>query len=892
MAIVGTSSKEGSVGHSLFKNAISGGFKGQIYPVNPKGGEILQNKVYANMASLPETVDLAVIVVRAPLVPQIVQECGQAGVGGLIIISAGFKEAGEAGKQMVQDILATCRHYKMRLVGPNCLGVINPRLGLNTTFANHMALQGNIAFCSQSGALCSSILDWAKAQNVGFSHFCSIGSMVDIGFPELIDYYGMDPHTSSIVIYMESITDARRFMSAARAFARTKPIIILKAGKSEAGTQAAMSHTGSLAGNDAAFEAAFKRAGCIRVEKISQLFHCAQSLSMQPRPKGNRLAIVTNAGGPGVICTDYLTTRGGQLAKLPEQAIASMNESLPPYWSHSNPVDVLGDASPQQYRAALEACLASPNVDGALVILTVQTITDALGTAQEIVALGKKIRNKPILACFMGENDVREAWNALEIGNIPNYLFPEDAVDVFLHMWQYSRNLELLYETPPEAPTEFHPRRDSAWRIIRKALLEGRKYLLENEAKEMLSCYELPVGDVKVATSAKQAVGFATEVGYPVAMKIVSPDAMHKSDVPGGVQLDISNAAEAGRAYSQIIQSMKQQRPDGRIVGVLVEKMVKRRYELLIGAKKDPIFGPMIVFGEGGVAVEVIRDTANGLPPLTIALAKQIVQGTRIYNQLKGFRSIPGIDMNDLAFQLQKFAFIVMDFPEVSEIDINPYLVDETGGVIVDARIVLEDYHPRPRGNRYQHLVISPYPEKYSMHTRALNGRDVLLRPIRPEDEPMEAEMFTGLSDQSLYFRFLGFKPEVTHDFLSRLNQIDYDREMAIIAEVQEEGGKHKMAGVVRIISDAWGEIAEFAILVADSWQNQGLGSKMTDCILEVARDKGIRTICASVLCRNSSMINMLQHRGFTLKLDEDKTTVNAELDLEHAMPFATELPF
>ena len=780
----------------------------------------MQHKVHANMASLPETVDLAVIVVRAPLVPQIVEECGQAGVGGLVIISAGFKEAGAAGKDMVLEILSTCRQYKMRVIGPNCLGIINPRLGLNTTFANHMALEGNIAFCSQSGALCSSILDWAKAQNVGFSHFCSIGSMIDIGFPELIDYFGMDPHTSSIVIYMESITDARRFMSAARAFARTKPIIILKAGKSEEGTEAAMSHTGSLAGNDAAFDAAFKRAGCIRVEKISQLFHCAQSLSMQPRPKGNRLAIVTNAGGPGVLSTDFLTTRGGQLAKLPDQAIATINESLSPYWSHSNPVDVLGDASPQQYRAALEACLACPNVDGALVILTVQTITDAVGTAKEIVELGNKIRNKPILACFMGEADVREAWNVLEKGNIPNYLFPEDAVDVFLYMWQYSRNLDLLYETPPEGPTQFHPRRDSAWRIIRKALMEDRKYLLENEAKEMLSCYELPVGDVKVATSIQQAVSFATEVGYPVAMKIVSPDAMHKTDVHG-VRLDVTNATEAERAYCQIIQSMKEHKPDGRIVGVLIEKMLKRRYELLIGAKKDPIFGPMLVFGQGGVAVEVIHDTNNGLPPLTITLAKHIIQGTRIYNQLKGFRGIPGIDLDDLAFLLEKFAYIVMDFPEVSEIDINPYLVDETGGVIVDARILLEDYHPRQRSNRYHHLVISPYPEKYSMRIRTNNGREILLRPIRPEDEPMEAEMFTGLSDQSLYFRFLGYKPEVTHDFLSRLNQIDYDREMAIIAEVVEEG-KHEMAGVVRIIADAWGENAEFAVLVADSWQQQG----------------------------------------------------------------------
>lgn len=820
MAIIGVSSKEGSVGHSLFKNAITSGFKGNVYAVNPKGEEILGQKLIPVIGDVPEKVDLAVIVVRAPIVPQIVKECGEAGVGGLIIITAGFQEAGDKGEQMVQDILTTCRTYGMRLVGPNCLGIINPTLGMNASFATRMALPGKIAFISQSGALCSSILDWALARNVGFSHFVSIGSMTDIGFAELIDYFGMDQHTSSILIYMESITHARRFMSAARAFARSKPIIILKSGKSSAGSEAARSHTGSLAGNDAAFEAAFKRAGCIRVEKISQLFNCAKSLSMQPRPRSNQLAIVTNAGGPGVLCTDYLTTRGGQLAELDDNTIARINQVLSPYWSHSNPVDVLGDASPKQYRTAIEACLACHNVDGILVILTVQTITDAVGTAQELVEVGKKAQNKPILACFMGEADVHEARCILEKGNIPVYPFPESAVDVFLHMWQYSKNLDLLYETTPEVPTKFHPRRDAAWHIIRRALMEGRKYLLENEGKELLACYDLPVGQVRVATSAKQAAEFSRLIGYPVAMKIVSPDALHKTDM-GGVRLNISNSNEAKEAYNQIIDSVKKHKPEARIVGILVEKMQKKRYELLLGAKKDPIFGPMIVFGQGGIAVEVINDTNVGLPPLNIAIAKRIIQRTRIYDQLQGFRGIPSIDLNDLACQLQKFAYIVMDFPEICEIDINPYLVDENGGIIVDTRVLLEEYHPRTKGHLYQHLVISPYPEKYAKRIIAEDGREVLLRAIRPEDEPMEAEMFTGLSDQSLYFRFLGYKPQVTHDFLSRLTQIDYDREMAIIAEVEEDGQK-KMAGVARIIADGWGKTAEFAILLADNWQRQG----------------------------------------------------------------------
>ena len=888
IAVIGASTKENSVGHSLFKNLLDSGFKGQLFPINPKSKELLGKKAYDNIKNVPSKVDLAVIILPAKFVPQVVEECGQAGVGGLLIISAGFKEAGEAGEKMVQEVLTTSRKYGMRIVGPNCLGIINPKLGMNATFANRMALPGNIAFISQSGALCSSILDWANEQNVGFSHFVSIGSMIDIGFAELIDYFGMDQETSSILVYMESLPHARRFMSAARAFARTKPIIILKAGKSQAGTKAAMSHTGTLAGNDAAFDAAFQRAGCIRVEKISQLFGCAQALSMQPRPQGNRLAIVTNAGGPGVLATDYLTTREGKLAELSEKSMAKLNEALPPTWSHGNPVDVIGDASPVEYRKALEACLADENVDGVLTILTTQTVTDPEETAKVLVELGKKTR-KPILASWMGERDVEKARDILEKGKIPNYRYPESAVDVFLQMWQYTRNLELLYETPPEAPRRFVPRRDAAWHIIRTALVEGRDYLLEHESKALLGCYDIHVGATQVATNAKEAGEFAEKAGFPAVLKIISPDALHKTDV-GGVRLNIASKAEAEKAYEEIIASVKKHKPEARIVGVLIEQMVKKRYELLFGAKRDPIFGPLIVFGQGGVAVEVIRDTSFALPPLNMALARRVVQNTRIAQQLKGFRGIPGVDIDDLAFQLQKFAYILMDFPEIREMDINPFLVDEKGGVVVDARILLDEYQPRRKGHPYQHLVISPYPEKYLKRVIVRDGREFLLRPIRPEDEPMEAEMFKTLSDQSLYFRFFGYVPKVTHDFLTRMTHIDYDREMAIIAEV-EEGGKKHMAGVARIIADAWGETAEFAILVADPWQNLGLGNQMMDYTLEIARDKGFNTIYASVLRSNTNMIRMFKERGFKLGA-EDSGSYSAQLDLEHSMPFVAELPF
>ncbi|MEY3050455.1 MAG: hypothetical protein RLY31_240 [Bacteroidota bacterium] len=482
IAVIGASTKEQSVGHSIFRNLLSAGYTGNLYPIHPRATELLGLQAYHAIGDVPERVDLAVVVLPAPVVPDVVEACGRAGVGGLVIISAGFMEAGKEGEAMVSRILETGRRYGMRIIGPNCLGIINPSLRMNATFANRMALPGNIAFISQSGALCSSILDWACEQQVGFSHFVSIGSMVDIGFAELIDYFGMDPDTDSILIYMESLTEARKFMSAARAFARSKPIIILKAGKSRDGGKAALSHTGSLAGNDAAFDAAFQRAGCIRVETISQLFGCAQALAMQPRPRGNRLAIITNAGGPGVLATDYLSTRGGQLATLSDKSLVALNKALPAAWSHGNPVDVLGDASAEAYRQALEVCLADDGVDGILTILTTQTVTDPTGTAEVLASLASK-SGKPLLAAWMGERDVWEAREILETGKVPNYRYPESAVDVFLQMWQYSRNLELLYETPPEAPKRFVPRRDEAWHIIRTALTENRRYLLEHEAK-------------------------------------------------------------------------------------------------------------------------------------------------------------------------------------------------------------------------------------------------------------------------------------------------------------------------------------------------------------------------------------------------------------------------
>ena len=888
IACIGATDRVESVGYAVMHNLLNGGFKGKIYPVNPKHKTVQGVTAYKSVKKLPKKPDLAVIVTPAHTVPDIVQECGEAGVGGLLIISAGFKEAGEEGHKMLEQITAISRQYGMKIIGPNCLGIINPTLAINASFATKMANKGNIAFISQSGALCTSILDWSVDQSVGFSHFVSIGSMVDVGFAELIDYFGMDNSTSSILIYMETLKDARKFMSAARAFARSKPIIILKAGKSVEGGQATLSHTGSMAGNDAVFDAAFQRAGIIRVETIAELFDAAQALAMQPRPQGNRIAIVTNAGGPGVLATDYLTTRGGKLSKLSDKTMQKLDSFLPLSWSRNNPVDVLGDAGAETYRKTLELCLEDSNVDGVLAIFTTQAVTSPTEAAHEVVKAAKNTR-KPVLAVWMGEADVAEGREVLEAGKIPNYRYPESAVDVFLKMWQYTRNLELLYETPEETPQEFTPRKDSAWRIIRRALSENRKHLTENEAKELMSCYAIPTGANKLATSAEEAAEYAAAIGFPVAMKIVSPDALHKTDV-GGVKLHIADKEAANAAYQAILESVLKHLPKAVIHGVLIEAMVKKPFELLIGAKKDAIFGPAIAFGSGGVAVEVLADTQLGLPPLNMRLARRIIEDTRVFPLLKGYRNMAGVNLEDLAFVLTKFSHLLTDFPEINEIDINPYAVDHESGIALDARVILDDYQPRRKGHPHDHMVISPYPGKYTKRIKLKNGSEAILRPIRPEDEPMESRMIESLSSETLYFRFFGYVPRVSHDFLTRFTHIDYDREMAIVAEIEKDGQK-EMIGVVRIIADAWGESAEYAIVVADGWQGQDLGNNMMDYILEIARDKGISKVYASMLATNKRMIHMFEKRGFKIT-KEDYETYHAELELESAMPFAADLPF
>ena len=763
IAVIGASDREGGVGNALMKNLIGNNFGGIVYPVNLNRESVQGIKAYPRIGDIPDKIDLAIIATPAPTVPAIVEECGQAGVSGVIIISSGFDEIGAKGKKTSEEILSTAREYGMRVVGPNCLGFIRPSINLNASFANKMALPGHIAFISQSGALGTAILDWSLKNNVGFSHFVSIGSAIDITYHDLIDYFGDDPHTSSILVYMESLTEARKFMSAARAFSRQKPIVVLKVGRTEAGSHAAKSHTGAITGNDSVYDAAFERAGIIRVDGALDLFHVAKILAMQSRPADNRVAVITNAGGPGVIATDRLALKGGRLAQLAHSTVTELKKFLPPAASTANPVDILGDADPHRYRQAVELCLADSNVDAALIILTPQEMTSPTDVARQIVSIKNKT-SKTMFASWMGGDDVAEGRVILEKGNIPVYRTPEEAVDIFMYVDSYRRRLEFLNETPGSVPHAFKPKTEKNRELLEKVIADKRTVMTEAEAKEMIANYGIPVAANGLANSATEAGTIAEKIGFPVVMKILSADILHKTDI-GGVKLNINSKVEAEQAYHEIMTGAKKGAPKAKIDGIFIEAMTKKRYELLIGCKKDEVFGPAIVFGMGGVAVEVFRDTAVGLPPLNMSLALKMIQETKIYKLLEGYRGMPGVDIEAIQFLLYKFAYLVSDFPEIKELDINPFAVDENGGVVLDAKIILDEKVLGVRHQPYSHLVISPYPKDFETTLKTKDGKKVFVRPLRPEDEELVSGFFHHLSPQSQKDRYLAVIKKIDHEF-------------------------------------------------------------------------------------------------------------------------------
>lgn len=878
IALIGASTREEMPGYALLNNLLKAGFPGKIFPVNLRHDTVQGMPAYSRIGKIPQKVDLAIISLRSALVAEVVEECGEAGAGGVMIAMPDFTGETSFSKEQTEKIRDLCKKYGMRLLGPNSLGFIAPHARLNASLAGGMALPGNLALISQSDALLASILDWSAGQRVGFSYFVSTGSITDIGFADLIDFLGADAQTSCILIYMESLIHARRFMSAARSFSRNKPILVLKAGRSKEGGQAALSHTGTLAGNDAAYDAAFQRAGIIRVDTVAQLFNIAQALALQPRPRGNRLAIVTNAGAPGVLATDYLIRHGGQLARLTPASAEKLHQLLPQQNHPGNPIDLFGNANPEQYTQALKICLADPGADAILVILAPQFLTDPTACAKAIIQAAKGC-NKPVFAAWMGEEKVEAGREAFEVGKIPSYRYPESAVDAFLRIWRYTRDLELLYETPPAIPKDFAPEPEHARTLIQQVIASGRTLMTGAEAKQLLETYQIPVNPARICHNPDEAVAQARELGYPVVMKIISPDIAHKTDV-GGVMLNLSNDAEVERAFATLLERVALRRPSARLTGMMLEKMVNKPFELLLGAKKDPIFGPVILFGRGGVGVQVYKDIQMGLPPLNMALAQQIVERTQFFPLLRGYRGMPGINLMELDFLLCKFSYLLMDFPEIQEIDINPYLADHLGGIVVDTRVILDPSAARATHNPYQHLVISPYPGRQYTRTITLkDGMQVTLRPVRPEDEPAMEQMLQKVSNDSLYMRFFGYIPKMSHTWMVRFTHIDYDREIAIVAEIEEKGKGKQLVGVVRIIEDAWRETAEYSILIADFFHGKGLGNILTDYIMEIARQRKIRKIVASVLPTNAPMIHMFERRGFTF----DRSAIDiydVELDI------------
>jgi acetyltransferase len=882
VAVIGATETAGSVGRTIVWNLISTPFGGTVFPVNPKHASILGIKAYPSVAAVPEAVDLAVVVTPAVTVPGIVRECVEAGVKGAIIISAGFKETGQAGAELERQVLELARQGRMRIVGPNCLGVMNPTTGLNATFASTIARRGSVGFISQSGALCTAILDWSLRENVGFSAFVSIGSMLDVDWGDLITYLGDDPHTQSIVMYMETIGDARAFLSAAREVALAKPIIVIKPGRTEGAARAAASHTGSLTGSDQVLESAFRRSGVLRVNGIAELFYMAEVLAKQPRPSGRRLTILTNAGGPGVLAADALIANGGELAELAPETTAALNGLLPSAWSHNNPVDILGDASPERYARALEITARDPGSDGFLVILTPQAMTDPTQTAEQIKPFAA-IPGKPVIASWMGGKDVQAGEAILNHANIPAFPYPDTAARIFDYMAVYAENLRGLYETPILAPAAEGEAaaRERAAQVIAAARAAGRSLLTEFESKQLLAAYGIPTVETRIALSKEEAVQAAGEIGYPVVLKLHSETVTHKTDV-GGVQLDLADAESVRRAYTAIAKAVKGKAGAGAFLGVTVQPMIRRQgYELILGSSLDAQFGPVLLFGLGGELVEVFKDRALALPPLTTTLARRMMERTRIYTALKGVRGRDPVDLEELERLLVRFSQLIVEQRWIKELDVNPLLVSAGQILALDARVLV--YVPETSEEQLPRLAIRPYPTRYVGSWTARDGRELILRPILPEDEPLMIKFHETLSDRSVNLRYLHpllLSQRVAHERLARICHCDYDREITLVAEYKEKNGERSILGAGRMSKLHGRDEARFSLLISDRSQGLGLGYELVRRIVEIAKAEGLRRLSALITPDNQPMQHISEKLGFQLKPTGNQKMLEASMDL------------
>ena len=881
IAVVGASDDRSKVGGTVLRNLISTGFTGVVYPVNSQREAVSGILAYPRISALPRVPDLVIICTPAHTVAGLVRECGEMGVGGIVVLTAGFRETGPEGKALEEQIALESKKFPdLRIIGPNCLGIIAPHSRVNASFAADTPKAGDIALISQSGALCTSLLDWAMQQKIGFSHFVSVGNMLDVGFGDLIDYFAEDPHTKSIILYVESISDARGFVSAARSFSRSKPIVAYKAGRFSESAHAAASHTGAMASEDAVCNAVFQRAGIERVYEMGAMFDCAELLAGNRLPRGPRLAIVTNAGGPGVMATDALIERKGVLARLSDTTVTKLSAALPPWWSHGNPVDVLGDAGADRFATALSIVLTDEQVDSVLVMLTPQSMTDPTETAAQVAAAGRTA-GKPVLATWIGGMRVAEGTRILQEGGIPTYPSPEGAVEAFMHLVSFARNREILYEIPRDVPVSFRLDPQSMADVVRPLMNAGSTTLSETDSKTLLDAYGIPTIQARPARSVEEAVALAESAGYPIVLKIWSPDITHKTDV-GGVRLGLRDADGVRAAYTELVEAVRIKRPHAQIWGVTVQPMadVSSGQELIVGMKKDPNFGAILLVGSGGVTAELDRDRALELPPLNERLARRMLESLKVWPLLNGFRGRVPLDVDALIETMIRLSYLTAHNPEITEFDVNPLLVLPRGVLALDARVVVDTPKPGSVSRPYHHLAIRPYPEEFVARHQLADGTSVVLRPIRPEDEPLWMELVDACTPETLHARFRYLFKRPTHETATRFCVLDYDRELAIMAEIEQEG-RRKFIGVGRLVADADHETAEYAVLVADAWQNQGLGLKLTEYCLEIAARWGIRKIVSETTQDNSRMLSIFKQQGFAAQGTVDAGIVAFEKPME-----------
>lgn len=883
VAVIGASATPGSVGSILMRNLLDHPFGGVVFPINPKRRAVHGVFCYPALTSVPETVDLAIIATPAATVPAVIRQCVACQVRSAIVISAGFSELGAHGRALENEVRTLARG-RLRLVGPNCLGIIHPPSGLNASFAASMARSGQVALLSQSGAICTSILDWAREKHVGFSAFVSVGAMIDVDFADLLDYFGDDPRTRSIILYMESIGDVRKFLSAARNVARSKQVIVIKSGRHEAGARAAASHTGALAGSDAVFDAAFRRAGVLRVSTIRDLFSMSEILATQPPPRGPALAIITNAGGPGVMATDALMLSGGQLAELSPASRAALDAALPPFWSHGNPIDLLGDATPERYRQAVAICAKDQNVQGLLVLLTPQAMTDPTETARQLAPFAR-VEDKPVLASWMGGVDVHKGRDVLTRAGIPTFDAPEAAIRAFLHMVQYRRNQELLYETPEALPENGSPETERVQRLIATVRAAGRTLLTEAEAKELLAAYGIAAVPTVPCRTADEAVTVACQQGYPVVLKLWSETITHKTDV-GGVQLNLGDEAAVRQAFDTIRANLQAHGRESAFAGVTVQPMIREQgFELIVGSSVDAQFGPVILFGAGGVMVEVFKDQALALPPLNRTLARRLIERTQIYQALKGVRGRRPVALDQLETLLVRFSQLLAEQLDIAELDINPLLATPDRVLALDARVVLGPPDRRPR------LAIHPYPNQLTASYRLHDGAEVVIRAIRPEDEPLIIAMHATFSERTIRMRFFSMVKRLSHESLIRLCYLDYDRELALVAVPQGESDP-QIVGVSRYYLEPETRTAEFAVVVTDRWQGRGLGRQLMGRLIDVARQSGVKRLVGAVLSENEPMLDLARELGFTAGTAAEDGVVEVTLDLVNGgRPSSADMP-